>query len=163
MPPLNSPQAKERVERLVRAGVDAGASLPLDGIGQPVEGYPDGNWVGPTILSDVTPDMECYRNEIFGPVLQVRSLSLHPSSAPTPPGCHAVLPRATTPASSEPPRPAARPPAVAPGPFPRRLRCCTPTRSTTRFGSLTPTRTATAPPSSRALTHTDRFSTARPL
>ena len=71
MPPLNSPQAKERVERLVRAGVDAGASLPLDGIGQPVEGYPDGNWVGPTILSDVTPDMECYRNEIFGPVLQV--------------------------------------------------------------------------------------------
>jgi malonate-semialdehyde dehydrogenase (acetylating)/methylmalonate-semialdehyde dehydrogenase len=71
VPPLNSPQAKERVERLVRAGVDAGASLPLDGIGQPVEGYPDGNWVGPTILSDVTPDMECYRNEIFGPVLQV--------------------------------------------------------------------------------------------
>jgi malonate-semialdehyde dehydrogenase (acetylating)/methylmalonate-semialdehyde dehydrogenase len=27
--------------------------------------------VGPTVLTDVTPEMECYKNEIFGPVLQV--------------------------------------------------------------------------------------------
>merc|ERR1719240_1088254 len=71
VPPLNSPQAKERVERLVRAGVDAGAKMPLNGLGAQVDGYPDGNWVGPTILSDVTPTMTCYENEIFGPVLQV--------------------------------------------------------------------------------------------
>lgn len=32
-------------------------------------GYPAGNWVGPTLLSGVTPGMECYREEIFGPVL----------------------------------------------------------------------------------------------
>jgi hypothetical protein len=34
-----------------------------------VPGYPHGNWVGPTILSGVTTDMECYQQEIFGPVL----------------------------------------------------------------------------------------------
>jgi len=71
VPPLNSPAAKARVERLVTAGVTAGASIPLDGRGATVDGYPDGNWVGPTVLSEVTPEMECYTNEIFGPVLQV--------------------------------------------------------------------------------------------
>ena len=71
VPPLQSAQAKERVERLVNAGVAEGASVPLNGLGATVEGYPDGNWVGPTVLSDVTTDMTCYKNEIFGPVLQV--------------------------------------------------------------------------------------------
>tara|TARA_B110001452_G_scaffold75986_1_gene61703 strand:- start:1564 stop:3144 length:1581 start_codon:yes stop_codon:yes gene_type:complete len=71
VPPLNSAQAKERVERLVNAGVAEGASMPLNGLGATVEGFPDGNWVGPTVLSDVTTDMTCYKNEIFGPVLQV--------------------------------------------------------------------------------------------
>jgi len=71
VPPLNSPEAKERVERLVNSGIAQGASAPLNGLGQTVDGYPDGNWVGPTLLTNVTPDMECYKNEIFGPVLQV--------------------------------------------------------------------------------------------
>ncbi|KAF9603292.1 hypothetical protein IFM89_034641 [Coptis chinensis] len=34
-----------------------------------VPGYEDGNFVGPTILSNVTSDMDCYKEEIFGPVL----------------------------------------------------------------------------------------------
>lgn len=34
-----------------------------------MEGYPNGNWMGPTLLSDVTTDMKCYTEEIFGPVL----------------------------------------------------------------------------------------------
>lgn len=71
VPPLTTPQGKARVERLVTSGVESGAEIPLDGRGATVEGYPDGNWVGPTILSGVTRDMECYQNEIFGPVLQV--------------------------------------------------------------------------------------------
>jgi len=70
VPPVITPQAKERIERLITAGVEQGASIPLDGRGCKVDGYPDGNWVGPTILSDVTTDMDCYKNEIFGPVLQ---------------------------------------------------------------------------------------------
>ena len=32
-------------------------------------GYPDGNWVGPTLFAGVTPDMSIYTDEIFGPVL----------------------------------------------------------------------------------------------
>jgi len=71
VPPVITPQAKARIERLVTAGVEAGASVPLDGRQYQVEGFPEGNWVGPTVLSDVTTDMECYKNEIFGPVLQV--------------------------------------------------------------------------------------------
>jgi len=71
VPPLTSPQGAARAERLVTSGEAAGASVVLDGRGAKVEGYPDGNWLGPTILADVDPSMECYQNEIFGPVLQV--------------------------------------------------------------------------------------------
>jgi malonate-semialdehyde dehydrogenase (acetylating)/methylmalonate-semialdehyde dehydrogenase len=34
-----------------------------------VEGFPNGNWMGPTILTNVTTSMDCYKEEIFGPVL----------------------------------------------------------------------------------------------
>ncbi|KAL1534404.1 Methylmalonate-semialdehyde dehydrogenase [acylating], mitochondrial, variant 2 [Salvia divinorum] len=61
--------AKERVCRLVQSGVESGARLLLDGRNIKVPGYEQGNFVGPTILADVTADMECYKEEIFGPVL----------------------------------------------------------------------------------------------
>ena len=67
--PLISPQAKERVERLIQTGVDEGAKLLLDGRGITVEGYENGNFVGPTIFDNVTTDMQIYSQEIFGPVL----------------------------------------------------------------------------------------------
>ncbi|KAJ0010435.1 hypothetical protein Pint_33461 [Pistacia integerrima] len=38
-------------------------------LGFMVPGYEHGNFIGPTILTDVTADMECYKEEIFGPVL----------------------------------------------------------------------------------------------
>lgn len=69
--PLISPQAKKRCEDLIESGVKQGAELLLDGRGVKVQGYENGNFVGPTILSNVTPDMECYREEIFGPVLVI--------------------------------------------------------------------------------------------
>lgn len=69
--PLISPQAKERVERLIQSGVDEGAELLLDGRGISVEGYENGNFVGPTIFDKVTADMQIYSQEIFGPVLCV--------------------------------------------------------------------------------------------
>lgn len=43
--------------------------MALDGRNIVVQKYEKGNFVGPTILTDVTPDMECYKQEIFGPVL----------------------------------------------------------------------------------------------
>ena len=67
--PMISPQAMQRAYELVQSGVDEGATLLLDGRGVEVEGYPNGNWMGPTLLSDVTTDMKCYTEEIFGPVL----------------------------------------------------------------------------------------------
>ena len=41
----------------------------LDGRGVKVPGHEHGNWVGPTVITNVTTDMECYKQEIFGPVL----------------------------------------------------------------------------------------------
>ena len=67
--PLISPDAKARVERLIAAGTDEGATLLLDGRGIRVPNYEKGNFVGPTILANVTPNMLCYKEEIFGPVL----------------------------------------------------------------------------------------------
>ena len=67
--PVISPEAKQRICSLVESGVKEGAKLVLDGRGIKVPGYENGNFVGPTILTNVTPDMLCYREEIFGPVL----------------------------------------------------------------------------------------------
>jgi malonate-semialdehyde dehydrogenase (acetylating) / methylmalonate-semialdehyde dehydrogenase len=69
--PLISCAARERVLALVEQGLAQGASLALDGRGIQVPGYPDGNFVGPTILAGVKPGMAVYDQEIFGPVLVV--------------------------------------------------------------------------------------------
>jgi malonate-semialdehyde dehydrogenase (acetylating)/methylmalonate-semialdehyde dehydrogenase len=69
--PLVSPQARQRVVGLIESGVAEGATLALDGRAVSVDGYPDGNFVGPTIFTDVRPDMRIYREEIFGPVMCV--------------------------------------------------------------------------------------------
>jgi malonate-semialdehyde dehydrogenase (acetylating)/methylmalonate-semialdehyde dehydrogenase len=67
--PLVTPEAKKRVERLIQSGIDQGAKILLDGRGYKPKGYENGNFVAPTILSGVSTDMECYKEEIFGPVL----------------------------------------------------------------------------------------------
>jgi malonate-semialdehyde dehydrogenase (acetylating)/methylmalonate-semialdehyde dehydrogenase len=69
--PVVAASAKERIEGLIQAGLDEGATLLADGRGLTVEGYEDGFWVGPTLFDHVTPDMGMYRHEIFGPVLSV--------------------------------------------------------------------------------------------
>ena len=67
--PLISPQAKTRVLDLIKSGKEQGATCLLDGSDFTLAGYEKGNWVGPTLFSDVTPDMRIYQEEIFGPVL----------------------------------------------------------------------------------------------
>ena len=67
--PVITPQARDRIHGLIQRGVDAGATLLLDGSDCTVPGFPDGNWIGPTLFSDVTAEMDIYREEIFGPVL----------------------------------------------------------------------------------------------
>jgi malonate-semialdehyde dehydrogenase (acetylating)/methylmalonate-semialdehyde dehydrogenase len=71
--PVVSCAAKERVLRLISQGVEQGARLELDGRDAKADGYPDGNFIGPTILSHVKPGMAVYDQEIFGPVLVVVS------------------------------------------------------------------------------------------
>ena len=46
-----------------------GAECALDGRGAVVEGHESGNWLGPTILANVTMDMDVWHEEIFAPVL----------------------------------------------------------------------------------------------
>jgi malonate-semialdehyde dehydrogenase (acetylating)/methylmalonate-semialdehyde dehydrogenase len=67
--PMISPAARDRAVKLIDTGVAQGAKVLLDGRGIKVPGYPNGNWLGPTILADVTTAMDCYKEEIFGPVL----------------------------------------------------------------------------------------------
>lgn len=67
--PLISPQSKERIESIIASAEEEGATILLDGRGYKPEKYPNGNWLGPTIITNVTPSMRCYREEIFGPVL----------------------------------------------------------------------------------------------
>uniref|UniRef100_D3TLG2 Probable methylmalonate-semialdehyde/malonate-semialdehyde dehydrogenase [acylating], mitochondrial n=2 Tax=Glossina morsitans morsitans TaxID=37546 RepID=D3TLG2_GLOMM len=67
--PVITAQAKQRICDLVESGVKEGAKLVLDGRDIKVPGNENGNFVGPTILTNVTPKMKCYTEEIFGPVL----------------------------------------------------------------------------------------------
>ncbi|KAH0494054.1 hypothetical protein TgHK011_000689 [Trichoderma gracile] len=67
--PVISPQSKQRIEGLIASAEKEGATILLDGRGYKNEKYPNGNFLGPTIISNVTPDMTCYKQEIFGPVL----------------------------------------------------------------------------------------------
>uniref|UniRef100_A0A8W8I840 Aldedh domain-containing protein n=1 Tax=Magallana gigas TaxID=29159 RepID=A0A8W8I840_MAGGI len=53
----------------LQSGIDQGAKILLDGRDVKVPGYEKGNFVGPTILHYVKPEMKCYTEEIFGPVL----------------------------------------------------------------------------------------------
>ncbi|WP_028112017.1 CoA-acylating methylmalonate-semialdehyde dehydrogenase [Ferrimonas kyonanensis] len=67
--PLINPGAKARVLELIQSGKEEGATCLLDGSEFTVPGHESGNWVGPTLFSDVTPQMRIYNEEIFGPVL----------------------------------------------------------------------------------------------
>ena len=52
-------------------GVDEGADLLLDGRGHTLQGHEKGFFVGPSLFDNVKPHMQSYKEEIFGPVLQV--------------------------------------------------------------------------------------------
>jgi malonate-semialdehyde dehydrogenase (acetylating) / methylmalonate-semialdehyde dehydrogenase len=69
--PVISKNAKHRILGLVEEGIKEGAKLELDGRGIKVPGYEQGNFIGPTIFSAVTPAMKIYTTEIFGPVMVI--------------------------------------------------------------------------------------------
>src|SRR3954466_344499 len=67
--PVVSCASRDRILGWIERGIEGGARLVVDGR-RPAT-HPDGAFVGPTILDDVTPDMEVAQEEIFGPVLSV--------------------------------------------------------------------------------------------
>ncbi|MCA8868038.1 MAG: CoA-acylating methylmalonate-semialdehyde dehydrogenase [Rhodobacteraceae bacterium] len=67
--PVVTAAAKQRILGLVDSGVQQGAKLVVDGRGFKMQGYEDGFFVGACLFDDVTPDMDIYQQEIFGPVL----------------------------------------------------------------------------------------------
>jgi malonate-semialdehyde dehydrogenase (acetylating)/methylmalonate-semialdehyde dehydrogenase len=67
--PVVTREAQQRILGLVNSGVEQGAELVVDGRGFKMQGYENGFFVGACLFDHVTPDMDIYKQEIFGPVL----------------------------------------------------------------------------------------------
>jgi len=67
--PVVTGEAKKRILGLIDSGIAQGATLVVDGRDFKLQGYEDGFFVGPHLFDHVTPDMDIYTQEIFGPVL----------------------------------------------------------------------------------------------
>ncbi len=68
--PLVSEMQFDKVQALIEQGISEGAKLVAGGVGRP-ENLNRGYYCRPTVFADVTPDMEIYKQEIFGPVLSI--------------------------------------------------------------------------------------------
>jgi malonate-semialdehyde dehydrogenase (acetylating)/methylmalonate-semialdehyde dehydrogenase len=71
MGPVVTAAARDRIVGYIDSGERQGARLAVDGRGLVVPGFENGFFVGPTVIDEVTPEMDVYRDEIFGPVLSV--------------------------------------------------------------------------------------------
>lgn len=71
MGPVISAQHKAKICDYITNGEKQGASLLVDGRDFKVAGFENGYFVGPTLFDNVTPDMDIYKDEIFGPVLAI--------------------------------------------------------------------------------------------
>ena len=60
----------EKIQGLIKKGIDEGATLVTGGLGRP-DGLNKGYYVRPTVFADVSNDMTIAREEIFGPVLSI--------------------------------------------------------------------------------------------
>jgi malonate-semialdehyde dehydrogenase (acetylating)/methylmalonate-semialdehyde dehydrogenase len=71
MGPLVTKAHRDKVAAFIESGELAGAKVVVDGREVQPIGAADGFWLGPTLFDDVSPDMDVYKEEIFGPVLAV--------------------------------------------------------------------------------------------
>jgi malonate-semialdehyde dehydrogenase (acetylating)/methylmalonate-semialdehyde dehydrogenase len=69
--PVVSPEHKARIEQWIDTAEKEGGEIVVDGRGFTLQGHENGYFVGPTLIDHVTPEMESYKEEIFGPVLQI--------------------------------------------------------------------------------------------
>src|SRR5215217_6902318 len=73
MGPVNSKRHMERVNAMIKSGIDDGAKLMIGGKRPPGKQFERGWWVEPTVFGDVHAQMKIAREEIFGPVISVFS------------------------------------------------------------------------------------------
>jgi len=71
MGPLVTKVHRDKVASYLDSATDQGATVVADGREHPLYRESDGFFLGVSLIDDVKPDMDCYRDEIFGPVLTV--------------------------------------------------------------------------------------------
>ncbi|MBI6884524.1 CoA-acylating methylmalonate-semialdehyde dehydrogenase [Pseudomonas putida] len=69
--PVITRQHQQKVVGYINSAEEQGATVVVDGREPRVAGFEEGFFVGGTLIDHVTPDMQSYKEEIFGPVLQV--------------------------------------------------------------------------------------------
>ena len=70
MGPVVSEVQWNKIQTLIKKGIDEGATLVTGGVGRP-EGLDKGYYVKPTVFANVTNDMSIAKEEIFGPVVSI--------------------------------------------------------------------------------------------
>jgi malonate-semialdehyde dehydrogenase (acetylating)/methylmalonate-semialdehyde dehydrogenase len=80
MGPLITREHRDKVASYLESGRHQGATLRVDGREHVLYNASTGFFLGVSLLDDVTPEMECYRNEIFGPVLEIVRAPDYPSA-----------------------------------------------------------------------------------
>jgi malonate-semialdehyde dehydrogenase (acetylating)/methylmalonate-semialdehyde dehydrogenase len=71
MGPLVTQEHRDRVASYIDSGKAQGATIVADGREHPLYKESEGFFLGVSLIDDVRPEMDCYRDEIFGPVLTV--------------------------------------------------------------------------------------------
>jgi malonate-semialdehyde dehydrogenase (acetylating)/methylmalonate-semialdehyde dehydrogenase len=71
MGPLITAEHRDKVAGYLDSGREQGATLRVDGRDHQLHKDGQGFFLGVSLLDHVTPEMDCYRNEIFGPVLEI--------------------------------------------------------------------------------------------
>ena len=69
--PVVTAAHRAKIEEWIGKAESEGGEIVIDGRGFSLQGHEEGFFVGPTLIDHVTPEMDSYHNEIFGPVLQI--------------------------------------------------------------------------------------------
>ena len=71
MGPLVTKQHRDKVASYIDIAIEDGATVVVDGRNGEFDGAPDGYWLGPTLVDNVSTTSKVYTEEIFGPVLSI--------------------------------------------------------------------------------------------
>src|SRR5947208_388407 len=80
MGPLITREHRDKVASYLESGPQQGADLVVDGREHALYRDGKGFFLGVSLLDRVTPEMDCYRNEVFGPVLEIVRVPDYPEA-----------------------------------------------------------------------------------